>query len=173
VASFCRHTEDKRRTTGPLPVQQATELHRSRRTRLSCRSFWEASVWKFFTPPRPTMAAVPASAAVAALQRRARKGSPARGGRHRGWASRKVPASNPTTLPTVGGCCLTPWSTGRATASHLGPVGGTLYIFANRAKAPCLRPPVTSNVRRHRKPSPPTLRHVHTHRLLLLRPTSR
>ena len=47
-------------------------------------------------------------------------------------------------------CRLTPRSTGRATASHLGPVGGTRYIFANRAKAPCLRAPVTSNVRHHK-----------------------
>ena len=31
----------------------------------------------------------------------------------------------------------------------LGPVGGTRYSFANRAKAARLRKPVSSNVRRH------------------------
>jgi hypothetical protein len=46
-------------------------------------------------------------------------------------------------------CGLTTRSTGRATAGHLGPVGGTQYIFANRAKASCLRAPVNSNVRPH------------------------
>ena len=51
---------------------------------------------------------------------------------------------------------LTPHSTGRATAAHLGPVGGTRYILAHRAKAACLRTPVNSNVRRHTA-SPPDL----------------
>jgi hypothetical protein len=41
---------------------------------------------------------------------------------------------------------LTPRSTRRATAGHLGPVGGTRYIFANRAKASCRSAPVNSNV---------------------------
>jgi hypothetical protein len=45
---------------------------------------------------------------------------------------------------------LTPRSTGRATAGHLGPVGGTRYIVANRAKASCRRTPVNSNVRHQR-----------------------
>ena len=44
-------------------------------------------------------------------------------------------------------CCLTLRSTGPATADQLGPVGGTQYIFANRAKPPCRSGPVTSNVR--------------------------
>jgi len=48
---------------------------------------------------------------------------------------------------------LTPRSTGRATAGHLGPVGGTLYIFANRAKASCRSAPVNSNVRPHKRRS--------------------
>ena len=47
-------------------------------------------------------------------------------------------------------CGLTPRSTGPATAGHLGPVGGTRYIFANRAKASCLRGPVSSNVDRNK-----------------------
>ncbi len=45
-------------------------------------------------------------------------------------------------------CWLTTRSTGRATAGRLGPVGATRIMFANRAKAPCLRAPVSSNVRR-------------------------
>ena len=36
---------------------------------------------------------------------------------------------------------------GPATAGRLGPVGGTRYIFANRAKPPCRSGPLSSNVR--------------------------
>jgi len=68
------------------------------------------------------------------------------------WFSRRG-ASLLSSLAHRGGCCLTPHSTGRATAGHLGPVGGTLYIFANRAKASCLRAPVNSNVRQHKRGS--------------------
>ena len=32
---------------------------------------------------------------------------------------------------------------------NFGPAGGTRYIFANQAKAPCLRGPVSSNVIRY------------------------
>ena len=42
--------------------------------------------------------------------------------------------------------CLTLQSTGPTTAGQLGPVGGTRYIFANRAKPSCRSGPVTSNV---------------------------
>jgi hypothetical protein len=45
--------------------------------------------------------------------------------------------------------CLTSRSTGPATAGQLGPVGGTLYILANRTKPSCRVGPVTSNVRPH------------------------
>ena len=58
---------------------------------------------------------------------------------------------NSSTLRLLRG--LTPRSTGRATAGHLGPVGGTLYIFANRAKAACRSGPVNSNVRPHKRRS--------------------
>ena len=50
-------------------------------------------------------------------------------------------------------CCLTLRSTGPATAGQLGPVGGTRYIFANRAKPSCRSGPVTSNVGPRRLPS--------------------
>jgi hypothetical protein len=46
--------------------------------------------------------------------------------------------------------CLTIRSTGRATAGHLGPAAGTRYIVCVRAKASCLRAPVSSNVRPRR-----------------------
>ena len=49
--------------------------------------------------------------------------------------------------------CLTLQSTGPTTAGQLGPVGGTRYIFANRAKPPCRSGPVTSNVRPLNTPS--------------------
>jgi hypothetical protein len=49
--------------------------------------------------------------------------------------------------------CLTLRSTGHATAGHLGPVGGTRYIFANRAKASCRSAPVSSNVRHRNSPN--------------------
>jgi len=38
---------------------------------------------------------------------------------------------------------------GRATAGHLGSVGGTRYIFGNRAEASCRSAPVNSNVSHH------------------------
>ena len=37
-------------------------------------------------------------------------------------------------------------SSGPASAGHLGPVGGTWCIFANRAKAPCQVGPLSANV---------------------------
>jgi hypothetical protein len=46
-------------------------------------------------------------------------------------------------------CCLTPRSTGHATAVHAGQLGGTLYIFANRPCAARRVAPVSSNVRPH------------------------
>jgi hypothetical protein len=48
---------------------------------------------------------------------------------------------------------LTPRSSGAPTAGHQGPVGGTLYIFANRALASCRRRPLSSNVRPHKPTS--------------------
>ena len=44
-------------------------------------------------------------------------------------------------------CGLTLRSTGRATAGHLGPAAGTLYIVCSRAKASRLRAPVSSTTR--------------------------
>ena len=52
-------------------------------------------------------------------------------------------ARQPEAQPRRG---LTRRSTGRITAGQLGPVGGTRYIFANRAKLPCRAAPVNSNV---------------------------
>ena len=46
-------------------------------------------------------------------------------------------------------CCLTPRSSRAPTACHAGPVGGTRYIFANRARAPHRRCRLNSNVRHH------------------------
>ena len=46
-------------------------------------------------------------------------------------------------------CCLTRRSNGPSTAGGLGPVRGTLYIFAARAKAPCRCGRLSSNVRHH------------------------
>ena len=43
--------------------------------------------------------------------------------------------------------CLTPRSSRAPTACHAGPAGGTLYIFANRARAPHRRCRLNSNVR--------------------------
>jgi hypothetical protein len=43
---------------------------------------------------------------------------------------------------------LTPRSSGAPTAGHLGPAGGTRYIFTGRAKASCRCRPLTSHVRR-------------------------
>jgi len=103
-------------------------------------------------------------AVAAAVQSRGPQGSPARSGRHRGRvAGTRVPPPNPSARSAVVGCCLTPRSTGRATAGHLGPVGGTRYIFANRAKASCLRTPVTSNVRPQNNPPEPARENSHPH----------
>ena len=57
---------------------------------------------------------------------------------------------------------LTLRSTGPATAGQLGPVGGTRYIFANRAKPSCRSGPVTSNVRPLNTPSS-TFQHAFGH----------
>jgi hypothetical protein len=55
-------------------------------------------------------------------------------------------------------CRLTIRSRGGPTAGHQGPVGGTVYIFANRALASRRRPPLSSNVSRHRRqPGRPTV----------------
>jgi len=43
---------------------------------------------------------------------------------------------------------------GPATAGQLGPVGGTRYIFATRAKPSCRSGPLSSNVRRRRHAPP-------------------
>jgi hypothetical protein len=54
--------------------------------------------------------------------------------------------------------CLTPRSTGAATAGHQGPACGTRCIFTARALASCRCRPVSSNVRRHKytpSPAPP------------------
>ena len=48
---------------------------------------------------------------------------------------------------------LTLRSNGPPTAGGLGPVRGTLYIFANRAKPACRGGPFSSNVRRRKHPS--------------------
>ena len=53
-------------------------------------------------------------------------------------------AREPETQPRRG---LTRRPTGRITAGQLGPVGGTRYIFANRAKPPRRAAPVNSNIR--------------------------
>jgi hypothetical protein len=54
-------------------------------------------------------------------------------------------AARPVSPPQHRG--LTPRSSGAPTAGHQGPVGGTLYIFANRALASCRCRPLSSNVR--------------------------
>jgi hypothetical protein len=46
--------------------------------------------------------------------------------------------------------CLTRRSSRAPTAGHAGPVGGTLYIFANRARASHRWCRLTSNVRQHK-----------------------
>ena len=56
---------------------------------------------------------------------------------------------------------LTRRPTGRITAAQLGQVGGTRYIFANRAKPPCRAAPVNSNVRPRLATS---VSHLHTAR---------
>ena len=56
------------------------------------------------------------------------------------------------TLQARRGPGLTLRSTGAPTAGHLGPAGGTRYIFTGRAKASCRRRPVTSNVRPRKIP---------------------
>jgi len=77
-----------------------------------------------------------------------------RSGRHP-WLARKEIAkihSSPTTKQP----CLTPRSKGAPAAGHQGPVGGTRYIFANRALASHRWRPLSSNVRPHKPTAPAT-----------------
>jgi hypothetical protein len=67
----------------------------------------------------------------------------ARGCRNRSGQRGKV------TLGAAAQCCLTPRSTGPATARRLGRAA-PWFILHRAAQAPCLRGPVSSNVRRHR-----------------------
>ena len=62
-------------------------------------------------------------------------------------------SSNQSWLRLRGKWCLTPRSSRAPTACHAGPAGGTLYIFANRARAPHRRCRLNSNVR-HQKRRP-------------------
>ena len=74
-------------------------------------------------------------------------------------APSRVRVSAPNQLhPLLGWCltfaarCLTPRSSRAPTAGHAGPLGGTLYIFANRAKPACRSGQLNSNVRPHTNP---------------------
>ena len=57
------------------------------------------------------------------------------------------PQSHASSFSAAVQCCLTPRSSRAPTACHAGPVGGTLYIFANRARAPHRWCWLNSNVR--------------------------
>ena len=59
-------------------------------------------------------------------------------------------ASGSSHHPPCHPCGLTPRSSRAPTACHAGPAGGTLYIFANRARAPHRRCRLNSNVRQRR-----------------------
>ena len=56
-------------------------------------------------------------------------------------------AQSTVTVTGLAQCCLTLRSSGAPTAGHQRPAGGTLYIFAIRALAPCRCRPLNSNVR--------------------------
>jgi len=73
---------------------------------------------------------------------------------HRGWRLSAPKQLLPLVRcsPTIAARCLTPRSSRAPTAGHAGPVGGTLYIFANRARASHRWCRLNSNVRRHKPP---------------------
>jgi hypothetical protein len=141
--------ENRRRTTLPFaPVQQAAELHWSRRTSLACR--FGGLGLQVLHAAVSTAAAGFSSGGCGAVQSRGRQGSPARSGKHSGRAiSMRLPSSNPTTPSAVAGCCLTPRSRGAPTAGHQARPGGTLYIFTGPGLASCRWCPLSSNVRPH------------------------